>query len=203
MSFRQVVHPVWTEEAEVAKLQRPWRGPDEHSQECPFDADRSRAAGATDRERADAGDRRTKRRRLSADSPEVACFAPRAWPGCKIARHVRTGFIGRPRPSRWSGSRSYGANASPGSRSRLIWACRRRPSAAQALRANPGCGSSRTGWSSSMRRGPEHQDDAPLRALSEVSERCLAKVPYGHWQTEPPSLRPPLRHDGLSAPVAH
>ena len=37
-----------------------------------------------------------------------------------------------------------------------------------------------------------------LYGRSEVGERCLAKVPYGHWQTA--TFIAALRHDGLSAP---
>ena len=46
VGFQEVVHPVRTEEAEVAKLQRSTEGPDEHPQECPSDAERSRGDGA-------------------------------------------------------------------------------------------------------------------------------------------------------------
>ena len=37
-----------------------------------------------------------------------------------------------------------------------------------------------------------------LYGRSEVGERCLAKVPYGHWQTA--TFIAALRHDRLSAP---
>jgi len=37
-----------------------------------------------------------------------------------------------------------------------------------------------------------------LYGRSEIGERCLAKVPYGHWQTA--TFIAALRHDGLSAP---
>jgi transposase len=37
-----------------------------------------------------------------------------------------------------------------------------------------------------------------LYGRSEVGERCLAKVPYGHWQSA--TFIAALRHDGLSAP---
>jgi hypothetical protein len=38
VSFHQVVHPVLSEEAGVAKLQHLLGGPDERSSECPADA---------------------------------------------------------------------------------------------------------------------------------------------------------------------
>ena len=41
-SFQEVVHLVQTEEAEVAKLQCSTETPDEQSQECTSDAERSR-----------------------------------------------------------------------------------------------------------------------------------------------------------------
>ena len=37
-----------------------------------------------------------------------------------------------------------------------------------------------------------------LYGRSEIGERCLAKVPYGHWQTA--TFIAALRHDRLSAP---
>ncbi len=37
-----------------------------------------------------------------------------------------------------------------------------------------------------------------LYGRSEVGERCLAKVPYGHWQSA--TFIAALRYDGLSAP---
>jgi transposase len=37
-----------------------------------------------------------------------------------------------------------------------------------------------------------------LYGRSEVGERCLAKVPYGHWQTA--TFIGALRHDGVHAP---
>jgi transposase len=37
-----------------------------------------------------------------------------------------------------------------------------------------------------------------LYGRSEIGERCLAKVPYGHWQTA--TFIAALRHDGLCAP---
>jgi transposase len=37
-----------------------------------------------------------------------------------------------------------------------------------------------------------------LYGRSEIGERCLAKMPYGHWQTA--TFIAALRHDGLSAP---
>ena len=39
---------------------------------------------------------------------------------------------------------------------------------------------------------------ARLYGRSEIGERCLAKVPYGHWQTA--TFIAALRHDRLSAP---
>lgn len=46
VGFQEVVHLVRTEEAEVAKLQCSTERPDEHPQECPPDAKRSRGHGA-------------------------------------------------------------------------------------------------------------------------------------------------------------
>ena len=43
VSFQQVVHPVLTEEAEVAETSDSKGEPDERAQECPSDATRSRA----------------------------------------------------------------------------------------------------------------------------------------------------------------
>ena len=40
MSFQQVVHPVLTEEAEVAETSNSKGEPDERAQECPSDATR-------------------------------------------------------------------------------------------------------------------------------------------------------------------
>src|SRR3954464_14822620 len=47
VSFQQVVHPVLSEEAGVAKLQHLLGGPDERSSECPADAARVQAVVAT------------------------------------------------------------------------------------------------------------------------------------------------------------
>lgn len=44
--FQEVVHPIRTEEAEVAKLQCSKEGPDGRPQECASDAERSRGDGA-------------------------------------------------------------------------------------------------------------------------------------------------------------
>ena len=57
----------------MLKLWRSKEAPNEHPQECAFDAARSRACCPSGAERADAGGRRLCRRRLPADDPQVGC----------------------------------------------------------------------------------------------------------------------------------
>ena len=62
-------------------------GPDEHPQECPPDAARSRAHGQHGSRRADAEGRRVSRRRLPAHGAQMgrALSSAKAWPDCRTA----------------------------------------------------------------------------------------------------------------------